>query len=82
MCTVTARDFRQNMKAMFDRIDEGEDIVISRGDSHYMIVPVRMKPDVTPELLARIESAREEYLRGEYTSMQGHEEIDAYLEAL
>lgn len=82
MCTVTARDFRQNMKSLLDRVDIGEDVIISRGDCHYMVVPVRMKPDLTPELMARIEEARQEFQRGEYTRMSTHDEIDAYLEAL
>lgn len=81
---VTARDFRQNMKQYLDSASRGEDVIFSRGDEHYMIVKVNVKivPDITPELQARLDAAHAEFERGEYTTMNTHEEIDAYLEAL
>lgn len=42
----------------------------------------RVKSEVTPELKASIDTARQEYADGNITAMRTHEEIDDYLEKL
>lgn len=79
---VTARDFRQNIKAMLDKVSSGEEVVINRNNEYFLVVQVNMKPDITPELEAKLEAARESYRRGECTHMATHQDIDAYLESL
>lgn len=81
---ITTRDFRQNMKQYLDSASRGEDIIISRGDEHYMIVKVNVNvvPEITPELRARIDAAHAEYERGEYTRFNTHEEAQAWLDSL
>lgn len=83
MCTISARDFRQNMKTMLDRASAGEDVVVSRGDEYFMVIKVNMMPEVTPDLEARLAQAREQLARGEVGStLSTAADIDAYLERL
>ncbi|MBQ0047829.1 MAG: type II toxin-antitoxin system Phd/YefM family antitoxin [Prevotellaceae bacterium] len=79
---VTARDFRQNIKTMLDKVSSGEEVVINRNNEYFLVVQVNMKPDITPELEAKLQVARDAYNRGEYTHMTSHEDIDAYLNSL
>lgn len=81
---ITARDFRQNMKQYLDSASRGENVILSRGDEHYMVVKVNVNvvPEITPELQARLDAAHAELERGEFSAMSTHAEIDAYLEAL
>lgn len=83
MCTITARDFRQNMKTMLDRASAGEDVVVSRGDEYFMVVKVNMVPEVTPELETRLAQAREQIACGEIgATLSSAEDIEAYLQNL
>lgn len=81
---VTARDFRQNMKMYLDSASRGEDVILCRGDEHFMVVKVGVKvtPDITPELKARLDAAHAEYTRGEYTRFNTPEEAQAWLDSL
>ncbi len=65
MNTISARDFRQNMKSVLDRACNGEDIVIARGNDYFLVSKVEMKPVISPELAAKIDKARQECLDGE-----------------
>ncbi len=64
MSTISARDFRQNMKSVLDRACNGENIVIARGNDYFLVSKVEMKPVISPELAAKIEKAREEHHNG------------------
>ena len=38
---VTSREFRQNQKSIFDRVDRGERVIIKRGTKQsYALVPI------------------------------------------
>lgn len=83
MNTMTVRDFRTNLSANFDRVDAGERILVRRRNRVYTIVPVEDDDlTITPELQAKIDKARQEYKEGKTTTVQTHEELDAFLESL
>lgn len=82
MCTITTREFRQNMAGMLDRSAAGEQIIVNRRGQYFIVLPFDVEPKVTPQMEAKIEKAREQYHKGEYTSLRSHEEIDKYLESL
>ena len=65
MTTLTIRDFRSHLAASFDRIDQGERILVRRGKKIYTIVLVEDgELEITPQLAEKIEKARREYREG------------------
>ena len=82
MCTISARDFRQNMKALLDRASSGEEVVINRGNEYFLVSKVKVAPVITPELANRLQTARELVAQGEYTELHSHEDIDNWLREL
>ena len=82
MCTLTVRDFRQNLSRSLDRVDNGEDVIITRGNKYYIISEVTLAPVVTPELQARLDAARQEISRGECTVLNTPQDIDRYFDSL
>ncbi len=82
MSTISARDFRQNMKALLDRASNGENVVITRGNEYFLVSKVEMAPVITPELANRLQAARELVAQGDYKELRSHEEIDSWLEGL
>ena len=63
---VTSREFRARQASVFGLADKGERVIISRGRKKaYALVPVEYDDlDITPELTAKIERARQEYNEG------------------
>lgn len=82
MNTISARDFRQNMKSVLDRACNGEDIVIARGNDYFLVSKVEMKPVISPELASRLQATRELVAQGDYTELRSHEDIDNWLNEL
>jgi hypothetical protein len=84
MITVSAREFRSNQASIFDKADGGEKIIIRRGKKQaYTLVPVYDEDmDITPQLQAKIEQARQEYKEGKTVSIRTHEELDAFFDSL
>jgi len=65
MTTLTIRDFRSNLAASLDRVDKGEQVLVRRGNKTYTIIVVNDgELEVTPQLAAKIEKARQEYRAG------------------
>ena len=81
---VTARQFRENQRVFFEEADNGKQIVIKRGRKRsYCLTPVAQDDfDVTPELLAKIERARQQMREGKYTECKTYEDSLKYLESL
>lgn len=84
MITVSAKEFRSNQASIFDKADGGEKIIIRRGKKQaYTLVPVYDEDmDITPQLQAKIEQARQEYKEGKTISIRTHEELDAFFDSL
>ena len=65
MTTLTIRDFRSQLAASLDRVDQGERILVRRGKKIYTIVIVEDDElEITPQLAEKIEKARQEYHAG------------------
>ena len=85
---VTARQFKENPNCFFEQIDNGNQIVLKRGRKQkYSLVPVddELGEDdfvVTPELLLKIENARQQMREGKYTECKTIEELHHFLDSL
>ena len=81
---VSARQFREKQKSFFEIADTGGQIVIKRNKKQsYILTPVDEDDfTVTPELLEKIERARQQMRDGEYTLCHTYEESLKHLESL
>ncbi|MCR5140618.1 MAG: hypothetical protein K6B45_10700 [Bacteroidaceae bacterium] len=83
MTTLTIRDFRSRMAAIFDKTDAGETVFIRRNNRLYTIVPVEDNDlAVTPELASKIEKARKEYSAGEAMTFNTAAEAQQWMDEL
>ena len=86
MATVnfTTQEFTSRLDQAFDLADKGEKVIIRRGRRRaYRLIPFTEEPsDITPELQAKIDQAREEYRRGETLHFESKEEMDQYFDSL
>ena len=81
---VTARQFKDNPNCFFEHADNGSQVVIKRGRKpSYILTPV-IEDDfvVTPELIAKIESAEQQMREGKYTECKTWEETLKHLDML
>ena len=81
---ISARQFRDRQKSIFEIADTGKQIVIKRGRKQsYILTPVDEDDFVaTPELLAKVERARQQMREGKYTECKTYEETLKHLETL
>jgi len=81
---VSARQFRDKQKNIFDIADTGRQVVIKRGRKQsYILTPVNHDDFVaTPELLEKIERARQQMRDGKYTECLTYEDSLKHLETL
>ena len=86
---ISARQFRDRQKSIFEMADAGRQILIRRGRKQsYVLTPVDDEDNedddfaVTPELLEKIERARQQMREGKYTECRTVEEINSYLQSL
>lgn len=82
MCTISARDFRQNMSKSLDMVSRGEELIITRGNDYFMVSKVQMAPVITPELQAELDAARQRIAEGDCVVMKSQEDIDNWLNNL
>lgn len=83
MTPVTATYFRNNQASVLDRVDQGEDLYITRGRRRYAIVPIADDGlTVTPELQARIDEALDNVGKPGTVICHTHDELDRFLAAL
>ena len=81
---VSARQFREKQKSFFEIADTGKQIVIKRGRKQsYILSPISQDDFVvTPELLEKIERARQQMREGKYTECKTWEDTLKHLETL
>lgn len=85
MLVISSREFRDNQAAYFDRVDDGEEILVQRGKNRsYKISPVTEDDTLMSkeEFFARIDRALEEAERGEVIKTRSKEELTAFLDSL
>ena len=81
---ITARQFRDNQRVIFEQADSGRQIVIKRGKKQsYILTPVNQDDFmVTPELLMKLDTIRQSVKNGEYTACETVDEALKHLESL
>lgn len=77
MLVISSREFRQNQKMYFEKVDEGEHIIVQRGkDKAYALTPVS-ENDVyfNAKMIERIKHSVEEVNNGEVKTVTSAAEI-------
>lgn len=80
----TSTTFRRRLAHVFDLVDQGEKVIIRRGNKQaYTITPIQEeKMEITPELQAEIEQAEADYRAGKCIVLETREELNRYLDSL
>ena len=81
MLVISSREFRQNQRLYFDKIDKGEQVIVQRGkDKSYVLTPVS-EDDLyfNAEMVKRIKSSIKEAEKGEVKRLTNSEEISELL---
>lgn len=82
MLVITSREFRENQASYFDRVDQGEEILVQRKKNKaYRIVPVKEDDTVMSkdEFLAKVERSLQQAKEGQRYSMNEGESLDDFL---
>lgn len=85
MLIISSREFRDNQASYFDRIDDGEEILVQRGKTKaYKITPVVADDTLMSkeEFFAKVDRALEEAREGKVTRVRTKEELTAFLDSL
>ena len=85
MLVISSREFRANQKNYFDRIDNGEEVIIQRkGNKSYKISPITEDDTLMSksEFLEKINISLEQIREVRYTKLQGEKELSNFLESL
>lgn len=83
MEALSVRDYRKNLAASFDRAEKGERVLIRRKNNLYALISIgKEEVDISPELSRRLDEAREEYAKGNFTSCNDKQELHDFLESL
>ncbi len=81
MLVISSREFRQNQKIYFDRVDQGEQIIVQRGkDKSYILTPVS-DDDLyfNAEMLDKLKTSLQEIEREDSKKISTPKEISELL---
>lgn len=81
MLIISSREFRQNQRFYFDKVDKGENIIVQRGkDKAYALTPVR-KDDLyfNAEMIGKIKRSMKQAENGQVTRISSSKEIKKLL---
>lgn len=81
MLVISSREFRQNQKEYFERVDKGEQIIVQRGnDKAYLLTPVS-ENDLyfNAEMVKKIRQSIEEVEKRETRKVGSSKEIKELL---
>lgn len=81
MLVISSREFRQNQKEYFERVDKGEHIIVQRGkDKAYALTPVT-EGDLyfNAEMVKKIKQSIQEVQNGEVKKVSSPKEISDLL---
>lgn len=81
MLVISSREFRQNQKMYFERVDKGEQIIVQRGKNKaYALTPVR-EEDLffNAEMVERIKQSMKQAEEGKTKKVTTSDEIDELL---
>lgn len=85
MVIVSSREFRSKQKSYLDKVDEGVEVLITRGkNKSYRIIPVTEDDTLMSkeEFFAKIDKALEEAEQGKVTRIRSEEELSAFFDSL
>ena len=83
MTTLSIRDFRSNLSASLDRVDQGETVLLRRRNKTYTIVVVEDSDlSISPQLAAKIEKARQEHADGSAKGFDNAAEAQKWMDEL
>ena len=81
MLIISSREFRQNQKMYFERVDKGEQIIVQRGkDKAYALTPVN-EDDMyfNAKMVERIKQSIKEVQEGKVTKVTNSEQVSDLL---
>lgn len=84
MIVISSKEFRDNQKMYFDRVDNGEQIIVQRGkDKAYTLQPIREEDYFfTPEMLKRIDESMQQIRDGKGIQLSNVDELKEFLKTL
>jgi PHD/YefM family antitoxin component YafN of YafNO toxin-antitoxin module len=80
---ITSREFREKQKAIFDKADNGEKIIIKRGKKQaYVLTPISADDlYFSSEMLEKIEASKKEAEQGNVVKVSSKEKLKEYLDS-
>ncbi|WP_258098557.1 type II toxin-antitoxin system Phd/YefM family antitoxin [Marinoscillum pacificum] len=81
MLVISSREFRQNQKLYFEKVDQGEQVIVQRGnDKAYALTPIS-EDDMyfNAEMIQKIKASIKEAKKGEVKKISSSKEIDELL---
>jgi len=81
MLIISSREFRQNQRLYFDKVDKGEQIIVQRGkDKSYVLTPVS-EDDLyfNAAMVERIKKSLKQVENGDVKMISSSEEISELL---
>lgn len=81
MIVISSREFRQNQRKYFDKVDKGEHVIVQRGkDKSYILTPVS-ENDLyfNAEMIEKIKQSILQAHDGEYIEISTNEEVKELL---
>ncbi|RVU24253.1 prevent-host-death protein [Sandaracinomonas limnophila] len=81
---VTSREFRENQKAYFEIVDQGDRVIIKRGKKHsYLLMPIEPKEyKISEGMELKINDAIKEAAEGKTINVKTKERLDELLKSL
>lgn len=77
MLVISSREFRQNQRIYFDKVDNGEQIIVQRGkNKSYALTPIKEEDMYfNSAMVERLKESIKEIQRGEVKTIKTKEEI-------
>ena len=77
MLVISSREFRQNQRLYFDKVDEGEQVIVQRGkDKSYVLSPIT-EDDLyfNAEMVSKIKNSMQEARDGKTVTINTPKEL-------
>ncbi|MDL2255758.1 prevent-host-death protein [Parabacteroides sp. OttesenSCG-928-K15] len=84
MIIISSKEFRDNQKTYFDRVDSGEQVIVQRGkNKSYMLQPIQEEDYFfTPKMLERIDESMQQIREGKGIELSNIQELKEFLKNL
>lgn len=81
MVVISSREFRQNQKAYFDKVDSGEQVIVQRGkDKAYALTPINDE-DIyfNSNMIEKLKVSLQEAAKGEVQKLTNAKDVSEFL---